>query len=87
MVEIKLDSAIPMCFPLSCDIPVPTLILCLPMVLSWMTSLVSSQARQECGAKAMRNTSIFVLGIYLAHFSVALNDFSGITAMEQSLEL
>lgn len=68
MVEIKLDSAFPTCLPLSCDVPLPTLICCLPIVFSWMISPVSSQARQECEAKAMRDSSILISGIYLAHF-------------------
>lgn len=83
MLEINLDSAFPMCLSLSCGVALPTPLHC----LSWMMSLMSSRARQDCGAKAMRDTSILILGIYLAHFSIVLNDFSGITAMEQSLEL
>lgn len=44
MVEINLDSTFPMCFPLCCDIPLPTLTCYLPIVLLQMVRLVFSRA-------------------------------------------
>lgn len=43
-MEINLNSAFPMCFPLCCDIPLPTLICYLPIVLLQMIRSVSSRA-------------------------------------------
>ena len=73
MVEVNLDSAFPMCFPLCCEVPLPTLICYLPNALLRMISPVSSRASSrpacfphcDCEATMMR----YVASVYQENYA------------------